>query len=103
MKYPEISKPIRIGSVTVKNRMMMAPMETGFGNHAWGGFTPEGMEYFVRRAKGGFGLLFSGGTSVDSIVDGVDTLTDYSAALSDLLRKARQKNNLKQYLRNNHN
>ena len=78
MKYPEISKPIRIGSVTVKNRMIMAPMDTGFGNHAWGGFTPDGVEYFVRRAKGGFGLLFSGGTSVDSIVDGVDTLTDHA-------------------------
>lgn len=78
MKYPEISKPIKIGSVTVKNRMMMAPMDTGFGNNAWGGFTPEGVEYFVRRAKGGFGLLFSGGTSVDSIVDGVDTLTDHA-------------------------
>ena len=78
MKYPEISKPIKIGSVTVKNRMMMAPMDTGFGNNAWGGFTPDGVEYFVRRAKGGFGLLFSGGTSVDSIVDGVDTLTNHA-------------------------
>ena len=78
MKYPEISMPIKIGSVTVKNRMMMAPMDTGFGNNAWGGFTPEGVEYFVRRAKGGFGLLFSGGTSVDSIVDGVDTLTNHA-------------------------
>lgn len=78
MKYPEISKPIKIGSVTVKNRMMMAPMDTGFGNNAWGGFTPEGVEYFVRRAKGGFGLLFSGGTSVDSIVDGVDTLVNHA-------------------------
>ena len=78
MKYPEISKPIKIGSVTVKNRMMMAPMDTGFGNNAWGGFTPEGVEYFVHRANGGFGLLFSGGTSVDSIVDGVDTLTNHA-------------------------
>ena len=78
MKYPEISKPIKIGSVTVKNRMMMAPMDTGIGNNAWGGFTPDGVEYFVRRANGGFGLLFSGGTSVDSIVDGVDTLTDHA-------------------------
>lgn len=78
MKYPEISKPIKIGSMTVKNRMMMAPMDTGFGNNAWGGFTPDGMEYFVRRAKSGFGLVFSGGTNVDSIVDGVDTLTNHA-------------------------
>ena len=49
-----------IGNVKIKNRMMMAPMDTGFGNNAWGGFTPEGVEYFARRAEGGFGLLFSG-------------------------------------------
>ena len=46
--------------------MFMAPMDTGFGNNAWGGFTKEGVEYFVRRAEGGFGLLFSGGTSTDN-------------------------------------
>ena len=59
--YPNLSKPIMIGNVKIKNRMMMAPMDTGFGNNAWGGFTPEGVEYFARRAEGGFGLLFSGG------------------------------------------
>ena len=32
-----------------------------------------------------------------------DHSIDRSAALFDLLRKARQKNNFKQYLRNNHN
>ena len=58
-----------IGNVKIKNRMMMAPMDTGFGNNAWGGFTPEGVEYFARRAEGGFGLLFSGGTSADCKVD----------------------------------
>lgn len=63
--YPNLSKPIRVGSVTLKNRMFMAPMDTGFGNNAWGGFTREGVEYFVRRSRGGFGLLFSGGTSTD--------------------------------------
>lgn len=30
-----------------------------------GGFTQKGVEYFVRRAEGGFGLLFSGGTATD--------------------------------------
>ena len=58
-----------IGNVKIKNRLMMAPMDTGFGNNAWGGFTPEGVEYFARRAEGGFGLLFSGGTSADCKVD----------------------------------
>ena len=48
--YPNLSKPIMIGNVKIKNRMMMAPMDTGFGNNAWGGFTPEGVEYLTLGA-----------------------------------------------------
>lgn len=77
--YPQLSNPIKIGSVTIKNRMFMAPMDTGFGSNAWGGFTKEGVEYFVRRAEGGFGLLFSGGTSTDNQVDGVETILSHPA------------------------
>ncbi len=75
-KYPNLSKPIKIGNVKIKNRMFMAPMDTGFGNTPDGIFTPEGIEYFVRRAKGGFGLLFSGGTNVDGKVDGTPCILD---------------------------
>ena len=46
--YSNLSKPMMIGNVKIKNRMMMAPMGTGFGNNAWGGFTPEGVEYFAQ-------------------------------------------------------
>lgn len=74
--YPNLSKPIQIGKVTIKNRMFMAPMDTGFGNTPDGIFTPEGVEYFVRRAQGGFGLLFSGGTNVDGTVDGTPCILD---------------------------
>ena len=37
----------------------------------------EDVEYFVRRAEGGFGLLFSGGTSTDAEVDGTDTILNH--------------------------
>ena len=76
-KYQQLSSPITIGSVTIKNRMFMAPMDTGFGNNEYGGFTQAGIEYFVRRAEGGFGLLFSGGTNGDSIVDGCDGILNH--------------------------
>ena len=75
--YQHLLSPINIGNVTIKNRMMMAPMDTGFGNTPWGGFTREGIEYFVRRAEGGFGLLFSGGTNSDCIVDGTDSILNH--------------------------
>lgn len=74
--YSNLSKPITIGDVTIKNRMFMAPMDTGFGNTPDGILTPEGVEYFVRRAQGGFGLLFSGGTNVDGTVDGTPCILD---------------------------
>lgn len=77
LKYKHLSSPIRIGSVEIKNRMMMAPMDTGFGNTEWGGFTKEGIDYFVRRAEGGFGLLFSGGTNGDCVVDGCDGILNH--------------------------
>ncbi len=77
MEFPHLSSPITIGSVTIKNRMFMAPMDTGFGNTEWGGFTREGIEYFVRRAEGGFGLLFSGGTNGDCVVDGCDGILNH--------------------------
>lgn len=76
-RFTHLSSPIEIGSVTVKNRMFMAPMDTGFGNTEWGGFTREGIEYFVRRAEGGFGLLFSGGTNGDCVVDGCDGILNH--------------------------
>ena len=75
--FSHLSSQITIGSVTLKNRMFMAPMDTGFGNTEWGGFTREGIEYFVRRAEGGFGLLFSGGTNGDCIVDGCDGILNH--------------------------
>lgn len=78
-----------IGNVKIKNRMMMAPMDTGFGNNAWGGFTPEGVEYFARRAEGGFGLLFSGGTSADCKVDNPDSMLNHA---DEFIRVGRELN-----------
>lgn len=77
-EYKHLSSPIRIGSVKIKNRMMMTPMDTGFGNTEWGGFTKAGIDYFVRRAEGGFGLLFLGGTNGDCVVDGCDGILNHS-------------------------
>lgn len=89
MNYLNLSKPIMIGNVIIKNRMMMAPMDTGFGNNVWGGFTPEGVEYFARRAEGGFGLLFSGGTSADCKVDNPDSMLNHS---DEFIRVGRELN-----------
>lgn len=87
--YPFLGSPIQIGTVTVKNRMFMAPMDTGFGNTEYGGFTKAGMDYFVRRAEGGFGLLFGGGTNADCVVDGNDGILNHA---EEFIRQGRELN-----------
>jgi 2,4-dienoyl-CoA reductase-like NADH-dependent reductase (Old Yellow Enzyme family) len=46
-----LSSPVRIGRVTIKNRIVMPPMNTNFSNEN-GAVTPQMTEYFARRAKG---------------------------------------------------
>lgn len=68
--YPHLAEPLKIGSVTIKNRFVMAPMDLGptlLGPD--GEFNENGIDYFVRRAQGGFGLIYSGGQQIDDVVD----------------------------------
>ena len=76
-QYKNLSSPLKIGTVTIKNRLFMAPMDTGFGDTGYGCFTQKGVDYFVRRAEGGFGLLFSGGIYSDCVVDGNDGILNH--------------------------
>ena len=67
--FPALSSPFQIGKLTIKNRFVMAPVTTGSYLAPDGTFTPDGIEYFVRRAEGGFGLLQTGALSTDTQVD----------------------------------
>lgn len=48
--------PIRIGTVELKNRIVMAPMATHFADEN-GGLTERQINYYSERAKGGAGLI----------------------------------------------
>lgn len=68
-KYTKLFTPIKIGSVTIKNRFAMAPMgPLGLGD-AQGGWNERGKEYYTRRAKGGTGLIITGVTFVDNEIE----------------------------------
>lgn len=54
--FPNMLSPIKIGSVTVKNRVIMAPMNTNYANKD-GSISKRFADYFVERAKGGVGLI----------------------------------------------
>lgn len=90
-KCKHLTNPITIGSVTIKNRMFMAPMDTGFGNNEYGGFTQAGIDYFVRRAEGGFSLLFSDGTNGDCVVDGCDGILNHPEEFVEQGRQLNEK------------
>ncbi|WP_221176261.1 FAD-dependent oxidoreductase [Nocardioides marmorisolisilvae] len=64
MSYDHLLAPGRIGSMELRNRIVMSPMETLYG-------TPEGLPsdrtvaYFAARAAGGVGLITVGATGID--------------------------------------
>ena len=51
-------QPIQIGSLGLKNRLVMAPMGTNFGD-ASGCVSEEARRYYARRAAGGVGLILT--------------------------------------------
>ncbi len=69
-KYASLFEPIQIGSVEIKNRFMMCPME-GTAILGWlkgHGFHEEKMDFFLERAKDGIGLIIPGCAPLKSIL-----------------------------------
>jgi len=71
-------KPLTIGGVTIKNRYCLAPMLLFSHYGPKGEITPTGQKFYEDRAKGGFGLLFSGGVWADNEVDPFSPLEVYT-------------------------
>ena len=65
--YEYLGKPLQIGSLTIKNRFCMAPIGGGQHHLPGGGLKDETIQYLVERAKGGFGLIFTGALAADCI------------------------------------
>lgn len=72
--YTSIFSPIRVNKLTIKNRIVMAPMGNLMMGEEFGRPGEKMIRYFVARAKGGVGLITSG---LIPISDGVDpTVTE---------------------------
>ncbi len=68
-KYHQLFETVKIGSVEIRNRFAMAPMgPLGLGD-AEGGFNQRGIEYYTARARGGTGLIITGVTFVDNVIE----------------------------------
>lgn len=57
--YPNLLSPLDLGSTTLRNRVVMGSMHTGLEDRARD--TGRLAEYFAERARGGVGLIITGG------------------------------------------
>ncbi|MFF0610773.1 FAD-dependent oxidoreductase [Nocardia tengchongensis] len=57
--YPHLFEPLDLGFTTLRNRVVMGSMHTGLEDRAW--HTNRLAAYFAERAKGGVGLIITGG------------------------------------------
>jgi 2,4-dienoyl-CoA reductase (NADPH2) len=93
-QFPHLLQPGRIGSMALRNRLVMSPMETMYG-------TPDGLpsertrDYFAARARGGVGLITVGATGIDpnhpetpsGLHLGTDAAVDAHRALVDVVHE----------------
>lgn len=59
LAYPNLLSPMDLGFTTLRNRVVMGSMHTGLEDRA--GDTAKLAEYFAERARGGVGLIITGG------------------------------------------
>ena len=67
--YENLASPFQIGKLRIKNRFCMAPIGGGQHHLPGGGLKDETIQYLAERAKGGFGLIFTGALAADCTVD----------------------------------
>lgn len=63
-KSYKLLEPFKLGPITLRNRIVLAPMGTFMANTD-GSFNKRLIEYYVRYAKGGVAMIISEGTDVD--------------------------------------
>ena len=62
--YPHLFSPIRVGGVTLKNRIGMSAMDTCYFSMN-GTLTPKAVAHYLERAKGGAGLIVTEISPID--------------------------------------
>jgi len=65
LRYPHLFQPIRLGSLTLKNRIFSAPTSLNWGA-VDGNLTPETIAYYELKAKGGAAVVTMGESIVHS-------------------------------------
>lgn len=67
-KFVNTFEPLKIGGCTIKNRLVQGPVSVP-GVDMTDNLTPDGVEFLVERAKGGFGLIIQTAVWADMEVE----------------------------------
>ena len=78
----KLFEPGKLGKLSLKNRIVMAPMVIKVLAEPDGTLSQRGLDYYIARAKGGVGLIITGATRVTREIEypqrrlRVDGITD---------------------------
>lgn len=64
MKYKMLFSPTSINGLNLENRIVMAPTHIGLNNEE-GFVTPEMIDFFLKRARGGVSMIIFGAVAVN--------------------------------------
>lgn len=82
MNNKKAFEPIKIGSITLKNRYAVSPMGTVWEQmSSLGAYTDNFIEYLTERARGGFGLITLGSAQAETDVNGAHPYDDVHSPL----------------------
>ena len=86
-KYPHLFAPLDLGFTRLKNRVIMGSMHTGLEDIP-GGFERQAA-YFAERARGGVGMIITGGIGPNHEAGGGAKLETLEEAAQHCLIKGR--------------
>jgi len=95
-RFEKLLSPIKIGSLELRNRIVLPAMDLGFiGVPMMGNLTQEGIDFYEARAKGGAAMIIAGAVAIDPkgiftpVTPGIwsdDLISDYKR-LADAVHK----------------
>lgn len=69
MNYPKLFEPTSIGSLNLRNRIVLSPIATNFSVGDNAKFTERYIEYYKERARGGVGLIITTHVKAEKDID----------------------------------
>lgn len=68
-RFKSLFQPMKIGKLEIKNRIGMAPMAPSGMCTPDNCFNQRAVDYYVERARGGAGLIITGGIEVENVLE----------------------------------